>query len=53
MRTDRGAIALPLVCTEMPERVVWLPANSPGSAVAAQLGAVSGDVVRIERADAP
>ncbi|BBZ05389.1 NADH-quinone oxidoreductase [Mycolicibacterium chitae] len=53
VRTDRGAIALPLVCTEMPERVVWLPANSPGSAVAAQLGAVSGDVVRIERADAP
>ena len=53
VRTDRGAISLPLVCTEMPDRVVWLPTNSPGSAVAAQLGATSGDVVRIERADAP
>jgi DNA-directed RNA polymerase subunit H (RpoH/RPB5) len=28
---------------------VWLPMNSPGSAVCAHLGAVAGDVVRIER----
>ena len=38
--TARGAITLPLVITEMPDRVVWLPLNSPGSAVHAQLGAV-------------
>ena len=48
MRTDRGAITLPLAITDMPDRVVWVPMNSPGSAVHAQLGAVAGDVVRIE-----
>lgn len=48
VRTDRGAITLPLVITDMPDRVVWVPMNSPGSAVHAQLGAVAGDIVRIE-----
>ncbi|HEX5144636.1 MAG TPA: NADH-quinone oxidoreductase subunit G [Mycobacterium sp.] len=48
VRTDRGTITLPLVVTEMPDRVVWVPANSPGSAVLARLGAYSGDVVRID-----
>ena len=42
---------LPLEITDMPDRVVWLPMNSPGSAVYAQLGAAAGDVVRIERGD--
>ena len=50
VRTDRGAITLPLVITDMPDRVVWVPMNSPGSAVYAQLGAAAGDVVRIEPA---
>jgi NADH-quinone oxidoreductase subunit G len=49
VRSDRGTITLPVVISEMPDRVVWLPMNSPGSAVYAQLGAVAGDVVRIER----
>ena len=31
--TDRGAITLPLVITDMPDGTVWLPLNSPGSAV--------------------
>ncbi len=29
--TDRGAITLPLQVTDMDDRVVWLPLNSPGS----------------------
>ncbi|MHA3023026.1 NADH-quinone oxidoreductase subunit G [Mycobacterium sp. BMJ-28] len=48
--TDRGAIVVPLEITEMPDRVVWLPLNSPGSAVHATLAAGIGDIVRIEPA---
>ena len=45
--TDRGEITLPLSVTQMPERVVWLPQNSPGSTVGVTLGAAAGDVVAI------
>ncbi|KAA0918058.1 NADH-quinone oxidoreductase subunit G [Dietzia sp. ANT_WB102] len=45
--TDRGVITLPLAVTEMPDHVVWLPQNSPGSAVNAALAARAGDVVSI------
>jgi NADH-quinone oxidoreductase subunit G len=48
VRTVRGSITLPLAITPMVEKVVWLPLNSPGSAVARQLGAVPGDIVAIE-----
>ncbi|GAB3132784.1 NADH-quinone oxidoreductase subunit G [Tsukamurella serpentis] len=48
VRTDRGAITLPLVVTDMPHRVVWLPRNSPGSTVSESLGAGWGALVRIE-----
>ncbi len=44
---SRGSIALPLVITDMPDRVVWLPLNSPGSAVHRQLGVTVGSIVRI------
>jgi NADH-quinone oxidoreductase subunit G len=47
VRTDRGGIALPLLVTPMPDRVVWLPANSPGSVVYRDLGVDAGAVVRI------
>ena len=47
--TGRGAVNLPLVITEMPDGVVWLPLKSPGSAVHEQLGVTTGAVVRIER----
>jgi NADH-quinone oxidoreductase subunit G len=47
VRTEHGAITLPLVITEMPDRVVWLPLNSPGSAVHRQLGVTTGSLVRI------
>ena len=45
--TPRGAITLPLVVTDMPDRVVWLPLNSPGSAVHRQLGVTVGSIVGI------
>ncbi|WP_182348277.1 NADH-quinone oxidoreductase subunit G [Tomitella gaofuii] len=46
--TPRGAVTLPLAVTAMPDRTVWLPMNSPGSAVHSALGAASGSVVGIE-----
>jgi len=46
--TGRGSVTLPLAVTEMPEQVVWLPLNSPGSAVHRALGVTAGAVVRIE-----
>ena len=49
--TDRGAITLPLAITDMADRVVWLPLNSPGSAVHQQLGVTAGAVVTIGRAE--
>ncbi len=45
--TIRGAITLPLSIVDMPDGVVWLPANSEGSAVRRVLGAGSGSVVGI------
>ena len=45
--TDRGAITLPLSIVDMPDRVVWLPANSPGSAVYRMLGVDAGCIVSI------
>jgi NADH-quinone oxidoreductase subunit G len=48
--TGRGEITLPLVITEMADRVVWLPMNSAGSVIHIQLGATAGDVVSIGRA---
>ena len=45
--TARGTITLPLLVTEMPDRVVWLPLNSPGSQVNPTLGVSPGAVVAI------
>ncbi|WP_418958498.1 NADH-quinone oxidoreductase subunit G [Streptomyces tritici] len=42
-----GTVELPLLITEMPDRVVWLPLNSPGSRVLDTLGARPGAPVRI------
>ena len=46
--TANGEITLPLEITDMPDRVVWVPANSPGSAVYRDLGVQAGDVVKIQ-----
>ncbi|WP_166903808.1 NADH-quinone oxidoreductase subunit G [Mycobacterium sp. DL440] len=48
--TDRGSVTLPLSVIEMPDRVVWLPTNSPRSAIHRQLGVTAGALVAIERA---
>ncbi|MBD8057436.1 NADH-quinone oxidoreductase subunit G [Cellulomonas sp. JH27-2] len=45
--TDAGTITLPAAVTDMPDHVVWLPTNAPGSAVRDTLHADAGDVVRI------
>jgi NADH-quinone oxidoreductase subunit G len=45
--TPRGSISLPLIITDMPDRVVWLPLNSPGSAVHRRLGVTLGSTVKI------
>ena len=49
--TPRGSITLPLNITDMPDRVVWLPLNSPGSAVHRQLGTALGSLVKIGARD--
>jgi NADH-quinone oxidoreductase subunit G len=50
VRTERGEITLPLEVTDMADGTVWLPLNSPGSSVHAQLGVTAGAVVSIGRA---
>jgi NADH-quinone oxidoreductase subunit G len=47
VRTARGAITLPARLAPMPDGVVWLPANSPGSTVRSTLGVGAGAVVEI------
>jgi len=47
--TDRGSVTLPAELTEMPDRVVWLPTNSPGCRVRSDLGAGAGTLVRLSR----
>ena len=48
--TDRGSITLPAAITEMPDGVVWVPTNSPGSAVARTLGVTAGELVTVQAA---
>lgn len=50
--TGQGSVSLPLEVTEMADGVVWLPLNSPGSAVHNQLGVSTGTVVHISAGDA-
>ncbi|MEP6464067.1 MAG: NADH-quinone oxidoreductase subunit G [Frankiaceae bacterium] len=45
--SERGTITLPLVLADLPDRVVWLPTNSPGSQVRSALGVDAGAVVGI------
>jgi NADH-quinone oxidoreductase subunit G len=49
--SGRGTVRLPLAVTDMPDGVVWLPLNSPGSAVHERLGVTTGAVVRVEAGD--
>jgi NADH-quinone oxidoreductase subunit G len=49
--TDRGEITVPLQTADMPDRVVWLPANSAGCRVRAGLGAGHGTLVTVRSAE--
>jgi NADH-quinone oxidoreductase subunit G len=49
--TDRGAITVPVEIADMPDRVVWLPANSAGCAVRRELGAGHGTLVTVRSAE--
>jgi NADH-quinone oxidoreductase subunit G len=42
-----GSVTLPVLVTEMPDQVVWLPMRSPGSHVRTALGAGPGSVVTL------
>jgi NADH-quinone oxidoreductase subunit G len=45
--TPTGSVTLPVVIAAMPDDVVWLPTNSPGSRVRLDLAAIHGSWVRI------
>ena len=49
--TAAGTVTLPLLVTAMADGVVWLPTNSPGSAVRADLVAGHGSTVTLRRAE--
>jgi NADH-quinone oxidoreductase subunit G len=49
--TSRGVITVPVEIADMPDHVVWLPANSPGSAVRRVLGAGHGSEVTLRSAE--
>lgn len=46
--TDKGAIELPVSIADMADDVVWLPAKSPGSWVALELGVEPGALVNVK-----
>jgi len=46
--TDHGEITAPVLVTEMPDGVVWLPTNSADVAVRRQLAAGNGSHVRLQ-----
>ena len=49
--TAAGSVTVPVHVVAMADGVVWLPTNSPGSAVRAQLGAGHGSRVTLRRAE--
>jgi NADH-quinone oxidoreductase subunit G len=49
--TGAGSVTAPLKVTDMADGVVWLPANSAGCAVRADLGAGHGSRVTLRRAE--
>lgn len=49
--TERGSVTLPVELTDLPDGVVWLPANSDGSRVRADLGTGHGALVSISRGE--
>jgi NADH-quinone oxidoreductase subunit G len=49
--TGRGSITVPVEITDMPDRVVWLPTNSAGSAIRRELAAGHGSLVSVRSAE--
>jgi len=49
--TAAGAITVAVAIADMPDRVVWLPANSAGCAVRSELGAGHGTLVTVRSAE--
>jgi NADH-quinone oxidoreductase subunit G len=49
VRTERGAITLPLALADLPDGVIWLPGNSVGSRVRPELGVGHGELVGVTR----
>jgi len=49
--TSAGSVTVPLDVTDMTDGVVWLPTNSSGAAVRADLGAGHGSRVTLRRAE--
>ncbi|MGH8775393.1 MAG: NADH-quinone oxidoreductase subunit G [Jiangellaceae bacterium] len=45
--TEHGRVTLPVEVTAMPDRVVWVPQNSPGCRVHVDLGVGTGTVVAV------
>ena len=45
--TEHGTISLPVRLSDLPDGVIWLPANSPGSQVRATLCVGHGDLVSV------
>ena len=45
--TPAGSITLPLVVTDMPDHVVWLPETGPGCDVGRDLGVAPGATVSL------
>jgi NADH-quinone oxidoreductase subunit G len=45
--TDAGSVTLPVEVADLPDRVVWLPTNSPGSHVRRSLSADTGAIVSL------
>jgi NADH-quinone oxidoreductase subunit G len=49
LRTDAGAVALPVESADLPDNVVWAPQNSAGLPLNRLLNVGEGDVVRLEK----
>ena len=49
--TGHGSVTLPVQTADMPDRVVWLPAHSPGCEVRRSLGARHGSLVSLRAAE--
>jgi NADH-quinone oxidoreductase subunit G len=49
--SSRGAVTLPLMISDLPDRVVWLPQHSRGCSITEQLAVQPGAIVHLRHAD--